>query len=62
MSTKIKGKRIAPHTLTKEHFVEGIKFNEGEDIVLNFPTHDNSSDLSLEQKQILTQKKKYSKY
>ena len=55
MGTKIKSHRIENNAIEKRHIKNDVKFTENEDLTLNFPTHDNSNDLSLEQNQILTQ-------
>lgn len=54
-STKIKGHRIEDKSIEDKHLKDGLKFKEGGRVVLNFPTHSNAADLSIEEKNILTQ-------
>ena len=53
--TKIKSHRINEKSIEEKHLSDNLKFNEGERVVLKYPSHDNSADLSVEQKNILTQ-------
>lgn len=55
MGTRIKGHRIEEEAIEKKHIKNDVKFTENEDLTLNYPTHDNSNDLTFEQNQILTQ-------
>lgn len=53
MVTHIKGHRIGHEEIGREHMNPNSKLEE-RDISLNYPTHDNSGDLTVEQKNSLT--------
>lgn len=52
--TKIKGHRIDEGQIKDNHLDKDLVFKEGERLVLNYPTHSNSNDLTKNEKAILT--------
>lgn len=54
-NTKLKGHRIAEKALEDKHFKDDVVFEEGGRVALNFPTHSNEADLTLDEKNTLTQ-------